>query len=185
MHAELEFRFNSVEYEVEENDGFVGVDITFTHGIPGDYQPSITLSINNGTATGQVHIRSAACFTGYLQLCVDCSLLTTEGIDFTVPEMSQVTFTSGNRLKSLIIHIITDNSTEGSKEFTVTLDKVILTNSVNGNTPNLTDQERARLILDSRAANIIILDNNGTINNYAVCLVITFLHDTQWPLLVS
>ena len=60
MHIELVFRFNPVEYEVEENDGFVGVDITFTYGIPGDYQPSITLSINNGTATGQVHIRSAA-----------------------------------------------------------------------------------------------------------------------------
>ena len=92
-----------------------------------------------------------------------------------MPELSQVTFTGGNRLKNLIIHIIADNSTEESEEFTVTLDRVILTNSVNGNTPNLTDQERARLILDSRAANIIILDNNGTINNCAVCIVMAFL----------
>ena len=38
MHVELVFRFNSVKYEVEENDGFVSVDITFTYGIPGDYQ---------------------------------------------------------------------------------------------------------------------------------------------------
>ena len=158
MYAELVFRFNPVEYEVEENDGFVGVDITFTFGLPGDYQPSIFLSTNNGTATGLVHIRYAALPVAYN--CVS-ALYTTEGTDFAVSVVSQVTFTGGNRVKSQIITIISGNSTEESEEFTVTLDKVILTNSVNGNTPNLTDQERVRLVLDSRVAKITILDNSG------------------------
>ena len=48
------FGFGQMEYEVSEYDGFVSVDIVFAFGLPGDYQPVVLMSTNNGTAIGKI-----------------------------------------------------------------------------------------------------------------------------------
>lgn len=53
-YTELEFGFNSVEYEVHERGESVAIEIFFVHGNPGDYQPQVFLSTHNGTAKGQI-----------------------------------------------------------------------------------------------------------------------------------
>lgn len=55
MYVELVLGFSATEYEVQENDGSVMIEISFIHGIPGDYQPVILISTHNGTATGRIY----------------------------------------------------------------------------------------------------------------------------------
>ena len=85
----------------------------------------------------------------------------TDGRDFSAIASSQTNFTAGNQVRSLSIPIISTNSTESSEEFTITLDEVILIYTNNGTAVDLSEQERARLILNPRIANITILDDNG------------------------
>ena len=50
-NSDLDFRFSTpMMYEVDEGDN-VTIGLSFS-GNPGDYQPVILLSINNGMATG-------------------------------------------------------------------------------------------------------------------------------------
>ena len=44
--------FGQEEYEVNEEEGFVNVQVIFTRGLPGEFQPSVILTTINGTATG-------------------------------------------------------------------------------------------------------------------------------------
>ena len=50
---ELVFGFSPSKHETRESDESVTVNVFFIHGIPGDYQPIVLISIHNGTATGQ------------------------------------------------------------------------------------------------------------------------------------
>ena len=81
--------------------------------------------------------------------------------DFGAITTSQVTFTASSRVESQVIPIIFSNSTESSEEFSITLDKVILMHTKNKSTPNLSNQERSRLFLNPRIADVTILDDNG------------------------
>ena len=85
----------------------------------------------------------------------------TEGTDFAALASLEVMFTAVNRVQRLAIPIISTNSTEGSEEFTVNLDEVILIHTNNRTTVNLSEEEGARLILNPRVTDIIILDDNG------------------------
>lgn len=58
---------------------------------------------------------------------------------------------------------MSSNSTESSEEFTVTLDEVIL---IHRSILNLSGEERARLILSPRIADVKIIDDNGKVNDY-------------------
>ena len=82
----------------------------------------------------------------------------TEGTDFAAIASSQVPFAIGN---SLAIPIISSNSTESSEEFSVTLDEVVLIHTNNGTRVDLSDQERTRLILNPKRANVTIIDDSG------------------------
>ena len=83
----------------------------------------------------------------------------TEGEDFGAIASSEVTFTVGNRVNSVTIPIIPNNSTESSEEFTITLDKIILlSRSI---ILNLSEEERFRLILKPGIAVIKIIDDDG------------------------
>ena len=84
----------------------------------------------------------------------------TEGADFASITSSQVTFSAGNRIKSLTIPITSTNSTEGSEEFTVTLDEVILIHTNDSSTLNISEEGRVHIILNPRVASITILDDN-------------------------
>lgn len=86
----------------------------------------------------------------------------TEGVDFTAIMSSQVTFTIGNQVESLVIPILSSNSTEINEEFTITLDEVILIHT-NDSTLNISDCGTARLGLNPRVATITIVDDNGKI----------------------
>ena len=140
---------------MHESDGSVTIEVFFVHGIPGDYQPVVQLSTHNGTATGQYVLNEQS------KIIFDKSFL--EGRDFSALTSSQITFSAVNRVQRLAIPIIYTNSTEISEEFTVTLDEVILINTINRTTVNLSEEESARLILNPRIASITILDDNGTL----------------------
>ena len=83
----------------------------------------------------------------------------TEGEDFGAIASSEVTFIAGNRVNSVIIPIIPNNSTESNEEFTITLDKVILLHG--GIMLNLSEEERARLILKPGITVVKIIDDDG------------------------
>ena len=87
-------------------------------------------------------------------------IFATEWADFAAVS-SQVLFTVSNQSNSLAIPIVFSNSTESSEEFYVTLDEVILIHTNNGTRVNLSDQERARLILNPMRANVTILDDSS------------------------
>ena len=150
---ELVFGFSPSKYDIHESDGSVTVNVFFIHGIPGDYQPIVLISTHNRTATGQIFHK--------IKLMTYLSWYTTEGTDFVAIASMEVTFTTGNRIKSLATPVISTNSTESSEEFTVTLDEVILIHTNSRTTQNLSEEESARLILNPRVADIIILDDNG------------------------
>ena len=88
-----------------------------------------------------------------------------EGTDFVALEPLQVMFVSGDdRDEDLDIAIISDGIVEEREEFNVSMVGVNLINSLDGNTPNLTDEERARLNLSPRVANVFIRDDDGMYN---------------------
>ena len=77
--------------------------------------------------------------------------------------LSQVTFTGdSSRVNRQIVPIISRNTTEFPEYFTVSLDEVALLTSNNYSSLHLSDQERARLVLNPSVANITIVDINGT-----------------------
>ena len=84
-----------------------------------------------------------------------------EGTDFAAIASSEITFNADSRIKHLAIPIISSNSTESREWFIVTLDEVIFIHMNNKTNLNLSDQERARLILNPRIANVTILDDNS------------------------
>ena len=86
--------------------------------------------------------------------------MSTEGKDFE-GKTSQITFTGSNRVSSQTISIFTSSSTEGLEDFSVSLDMVTLLHLNNGSSLYLSEQEKSRLILDPREANITIVDNDG------------------------
>ena len=86
--------------------------------------------------------------------------MSTEGKDFE-GKTSQITFTGSNRVSSETISIFTSSSTEGREKFSVSLDMVTLLSLNNGSSLYLSEQEKSRLILDPREANITIVDNDG------------------------
>ena len=74
-------------------------------------------------------------------------------------------FVSGDdRDEDLDIAIISDDIVEEREEFNVSMVGVNLINSLDGNTPNLTDEERAHLNLSPRVANVFIRDDDGMYN---------------------
>ena len=72
-----------------------------------------------------------------------------------------ITFSSANRLQDLTIQILSDNFTEIYESFTVVLSSVFLAETAGGAAIELSDQERARLIVNPATATVIILDNDG------------------------
>ena len=100
---------------------------------------------------------------------LDYNFFAAEGTDFAAIASSQVLFTAGIRVNSLAIPIISSNSTESSEEFFVTLDEVVLIHTNNGSRVDLSDQERARLILNPRRASITILDDNSELSYSIIC----------------
>ena len=91
---------------------------------------------------------------------IQLTIYDTEGADFAAVS-SQVPFTVSNQSNSLAIPIIFSNSTESSEEFSVTLDEVILIHTNDRIRVNLSNQERARLILNPGKANVTILDDSS------------------------
>ena len=89
-------------------------------------------------------------------------------MDFEPIVSSRVTFTSGSRVNRQIISIISSSSTEAKEYFGVSLDIVLLLNSTNGSSLFLSEQEKARLVLNPRVANITIEDSNGTCIPYVM-----------------
>ena len=72
-----------------------------------------------------------------------------------------ITFSSANRLHDLTIQILSDNFTEIYESFTAVLSSVFLAETAGGAAIELTDQERARLIVNPDNATVIIRDDDG------------------------
>ena len=77
------------------------------------------------------------------------------------PLVPRIIFTNCDQKKSLVYTITPDEIAEKNEEIIVTLDKVILTHTTNGSTLNLTSEETNRLVMSSRSATVIILDDDG------------------------
>ena len=72
-----------------------------------------------------------------------------------------LSFTSANRNQDLTVQITKDDFTEFNENFTAVLTSVFLSHTAGGVAIELTDQERARLILNPDTATINILDDDG------------------------
>ena len=64
-------------------------------------------------------------------------------------------------MQDLTILIVTDNFTELDETFSAELLSVFLATEAGGPAIDLSDQERARLILDPDTADVTILDDDG------------------------
>ena len=73
----------------------------------------------------------------------------------------QVPFTNTDRMQDLTIEIVSDSFTELNETFSAELLSVFLATEAGGSAIDLSDQERARLILDPDTADVIILDDDG------------------------
>lgn len=140
---------------MNENEGFVDVRVIFSNGSPGEFQLSVTLTTINETATGHLQCHAVVCRHAII------TIQSTEGRDFASIMPSQVTFSAGNRVSSETISIISDNATEGSEKFAVTLESVTLILSGNGSALEISNQECTRLVLQPARANITIMDDDG------------------------
>ena len=85
----------------------------------------------------------------------------TGGADYTPVVAQVVSFTNSNRNEVLIIPILSDTFTEYNETFSAMLDSVFLATQANGQPLDLSNQERARLILDPDTASVTILDDDG------------------------
>ena len=72
-----------------------------------------------------------------------------------------ISFTSANRMQDLTVQILSDAFTEFNETFTAVLSSVFLAESAGGAAIELTDQERARLIVNPDTATVDILDDDG------------------------
>ena len=72
-----------------------------------------------------------------------------------------ISFTSSNRMQDLTVQILSDDFTELNETFTAVLSSVFLAETAGGAAIELTDQERARLIVNPDTATINILDDDG------------------------
>ena len=72
-----------------------------------------------------------------------------------------ISFTSANRIQDLTVQILSDNFTEFNENFTAVLSSVFLADTAGGAAIELTDQERARLIVNPDVAIVNILDDDG------------------------
>ena len=72
-----------------------------------------------------------------------------------------ISFTSANRNQDLTVQILSDDFTESNETFTAVLSSVFLADTAGGATIELSDQERARLIVNPDTATVRILDDDG------------------------
>ena len=72
-----------------------------------------------------------------------------------------ISFTSSNRMQDLTVQILSDDFTELNETFTAVLSSVFLAETAGGAAIELTDQERARLIVNPDNATVIIRDDDG------------------------
>ena len=72
-----------------------------------------------------------------------------------------ISFTSANRRQDLTVQILSDDFTEFKETFTAVLSSVFLVDTSGGAAIELTDQERARLIVSPDTATVNILDDDG------------------------
>ncbi len=71
-----------------------------------------------------------------------------------------VFFTNANKIQNVTVRTLSDSLTEIYETFTAVLSSVFLAVTTGGATIGLTDQERARLIIDPDIATINILDDD-------------------------
>ena len=72
-----------------------------------------------------------------------------------------IIFSSANRRQDLTVQILSDDFTEVYETFTAVLSSMFLADTAGGAAIKLTDQERARLIVNPANATINILDDDG------------------------
>ena len=72
-----------------------------------------------------------------------------------------ISFTSANTMQDLSVQILSDDFTEFNETYTAVLSSVLLAITAGGAAIELTDQERARLIVNPDTATINILDDDG------------------------
>ena len=72
-----------------------------------------------------------------------------------------ISFTSGNRMQDLTVQILSDDFTEFNETFMAVLSLVFLADTAGGAAIELTDQERASLIVNPDMAIVNILDDDG------------------------
>ena len=70
-------------------------------------------------------------------------------------------FTAANRLQDFTVHIVSDDFTELNESFSAVLTSVFLARTAGGAAIDLSDQERARLILNPDTASVTIRDDDG------------------------
>ena len=70
-------------------------------------------------------------------------------------------FISANRIQDFTVQILSDDFTESNETFIAALSSVFLADTAGGAAIELTDQERARLIVNPDTATINILDDDG------------------------
>ena len=70
-------------------------------------------------------------------------------------------FTAANRLQDLTVQIVSDDFTELNESFSAVLTSVFLARTAGGAAIDLSDQERARLILNPDTATVTIRDDDG------------------------
>ena len=93
-----------------------------------------------------------------------CSVLQFAGsveADYGSTANLSISFPPASRIISLSVTIIQDVFTEINETFSVVLSSVFLTHSTGGATIDLSDQERARLILIPNVTTVKILDDDG------------------------
>ena len=83
--------------------------------------------------------------------------------DYTPVVEQSISFTldSANKIQNLTVQIVPDFFTELNETFSAVLSSVFLTCTTGGAAIDLSDQERARLILNSDTATVNILDDDG------------------------
>lgn len=79
--------------------------------------------------------------------------------DYTSIVEQSLTFTTVNRIENLNVQIIADSFTELNETFSAILSSVSLTTG--GDAINISDQERARLMISQNVTNVIIQDDDS------------------------
>jgi hypothetical protein len=138
----------------------VTLGISFISGSAGELMPHVNASTVDGTATGKYFIN--------IIIIIYNTVLQFAGsgeADYGSIANLSISFTSASNRIS--IQIVQDVFTEINETFSVVLSSVFLTRSTGGAIIDLSDQERARLILIPNITTVIILDDDG--NDYYTC----------------